>query len=62
VDNNVDPPGPGFVTYVLPEGAARERGTEITSRTSSQGRSLRALLYPVATAFLRRTRGEPGGT
>ena len=49
-------PLPGFVRYVLPEGAARERGTEITSRTSSQGRSLRALLYPVATAFLRRPR------
>jgi len=45
----------------LPEGAARERGTEITSRTSSQGRSLRALLYPDATAFLRRPRASPAG-
>src|SRR5215213_4045725 len=37
VDNGVDPGRHGFVIFVLPEGAARERRTEITSRFYAPG-------------------------
>jgi hypothetical protein len=48
VDNHVVDPEARRLLFVLPEGAVRGRGTEITSRDPVPDRSLRALRYPVA--------------
>src|SRR5919198_4054522 len=44
-----------------PKGPPRNEEPRSHQGTLGQGRSLRALLYPVATAFLRRPRASPAG-
>src|SRR5205814_6523085 len=57
VDNRVDPPSRRTALFGLPEGAARDRGNRDRIKgTPPPGRSLRALLYPVATASRCRPR------